>query len=609
MLQRFPLIVMTGMLLFLAACSDEPAGPAADDRSARPETAPFERSDGDIDFTDRYIVVFKDATSDTDGLIDELTRGNGSQVHFRYRHAIKGFCATIPSQALEGIRRNPNIAYIEADGPVSKWGVQANPPSWGLDRIDQRNLPLNSSYTYNTDGTGVTVYIIDTGIRFDHQEFSGRASSGYDFIDNDPDASDCDGHGTHVAGTVGGTTVGVAKNVTLKAVRVLNCSGSGSYSVVIAGVDWVKNNHASPAVANMSLGGGGSLALDQAVASAVASGVTFAVSAGNSNAPACNYSPAREPSAITVGSTTSTDARSSFSNYGSCVDIFAPGSSIYSSTMTSTNTYASWSGTSMSSPHVAGVAALYLSANPGANPTQVTAAIVNGATDGVVGNPGTGSPNKLLYSLLTGSGGGNPPAAPSALNAAAASSSQINLSWTDNAGDESGFLIERSLDGLLFSQIGSVGANVTNYSSTGLNPSTLYYFRVRAFNSYGNSAYSNTASATTLAASPVTYVHVGAANGFSTPVKNNWTATLDVTVHDASHAPVAGALVTVVWSGGASGSATAVTNSSGVASVTTSAINRKRSSVSMNVSNITGTGLSYNSGANHATLPVTVLKP
>ncbi len=609
MLQRFPLIVMTGMLLLLAACSDEPAGPAADGQSAPPEAAPFDRPGGEIDLRDRYIVVFKDATTDTDGLIDELTRGNGSQVHFRYRHAIKGFCATIPSQALEGIRRNPNIDYIEADGPVSKWGVQANPPSWGLDRIDQRNLPLNSSYTYNTDGTGVTVYIIDTGIRFDHQEFSGRASSGYDFIDNDTDASDCDGHGTHVAGTVGGTTVGVAKNVALKAVRVLNCTGSGSYSVVIAGVDWVKNYHTSPAVANMSLGGGGSLALDQAVASAVASGVTLAVAAGNSNAPACNYSPAREPSAITVGATTTSDARASYSNYGSCVDIFAPGSSIYSSTMTSTNTYASWSGTSMATPHVAGVAALYLSANPGASPAQVTAAIVNGATDGVVGNPGNGSPNKLLYSLLTGSGGGNPPAAPSALSAAAASSSQINLSWTDNAGDESGFLIERSLDGFLFSQIGSVGANVTNYSSTGLNPGTLYYFRVRAFNSYGNSAYSNTANATTLAPPAVTYVHVGAANGFSTPVKNNWTATLDVTVHDASHAPVAGAAVTVAWSGGASGSATAVTNSSGVARVTTSPINRKRTSVSMTVTNITGTNLSYDSGANHATLPVLVSKP
>lgn len=609
MLQRFPLIVMTGMLLFLAACSDEPAGPAADDSSARPEAVPFERTDGDIDFTDRYIVVFKDATSDTDGLIDELTRGNGSQVHFRYRHAIKGFCATIPSQALEGIRRNPNIAYIESDGPVSKWGVQSNPPSWGLDRIDQRNLPLNSSYTYNTDGTGVTVYIIDTGIRFDHQEFSGRASSGYDFIDNDADASDCDGHGTHVAGTVGGTTVGVAKNVTLKAVRVLNCQGSGSYSGVIAGVDWVKNNHASPAVANMSLGGGASLALDQAIASAVASGVTFAVAAGNSNAPACNYSPAREPSAITVGSTTSSDARSSFSNYGSCVDIFAPGSSIYSSTMTSTNTYASWSGTSMATPHVAGVAALYLSANPGANPTQVTAAIVNGATDGVVGNPGTGSPNKLLYSLLTGSGGGNPPAAPSALSASAVSASQINLSWTDNAGDESGFSIER-YNGTAFVQIATVGANATSFSNTGLSASTLYEYRVRAYNSYGNSTYSNSASATTQTLSPVTYVHVGAATGYSTPVRNNWTATLDVTVHDASsHNAVAGALVTVVWSGGASGSATAVTNSSGVASVTTSPINRKRTSVSMTVTNITGANLSYDSNANHATLTVIVLKP
>ncbi len=609
MQKRFPIMVVLGLLLLLSACSEQPADPVPESGPAGREAMKSVTGDEEIDFKDRYIVVFRDAVTNTDDLIDQLTRNSSGRVHFRYHHAIKGFCATLPEQALEGIRRNPAVAYVEADGPVSKWGVQPSPPSWGLDRIDQRNLPLNQSYSYGNDGTGVTVYIIDTGIRFDHQEYVGRATSGYDFIDNDTYAYDCDGHGTHVAGTVGGTTVGVAKNVALKAVRVLNCQGSGSYSTVIAGVDWVRYNHATPAVANMSLGGGGSTALDQAVANAVASGVTFVVSAGNSNASACNYSPARAPSAITVGSTTSSDSRSSFSNYGSCVDIFAPGSGIYSSTMNTTSSYASWSGTSMASPHVAGVAALYLSANPGASPAQVTAAIVNGATNGVIVNAGTGSPNKLLYSLIAGAPSNTVPADPTGLSATAVSSSQIDLQWTDASNDETGFAIEQSANGTNFSQVATVGANTTSYSRTGLTGGTHYWFRVRAYNGNGPSGYTNVADATTQSPPVLTSVHVGAASGYATPARKNWTATLEVTVHNASHAPVAGATVTVAWSGGANGSATAVTNASGVAVVSTSTISRKQSSVDLTVSGIAGSGLSYNAAANHAALPVTVLKP
>ncbi|MFZ1730440.1 MAG: S8 family serine peptidase [Bacteroidota bacterium] len=611
-MRRIPLLFVAA-LLFFAACSDQPAAPGPSDGTTGREAAAFDAggssSDGIVDLKDRYIVVFKDAVGNTDEAIDQLSRGNGSTVHYRYRYAIKGFCATIPAQALEGIRRNPNVAYIEADAPMhAVTQTQNNPPSWGLDRIDQTNLPLNSTYIYNNDGTGVTAYIIDTGIRYDHQEFGNRASFGFDAFGGT--GADGNGHGTHVSGTVGGITVGVAKNVSLVAVRVLNNQGSGTTSGVIAGIDWVKNNHTSTAVANMSLGGGASTSLDQAVANAVAAGVTFVVAAGNDNANASNYSPAREPSAITVGSTTNTDARSSFSNYGSILDVFAPGSSIYSSYKNSSSSYATLSGTSMATPHVVGVAALYLGANPNASPAQVTAAIVNAATPGVVGNPGTGSPNLLLYSLFAPPTPGTAPAAPTSLTATAVSSSAIDLSWSDPATNESGFYIERSTNGTNFTQIASVGANVTSFSNTGLSSSTHFYYQVRAYNSYGTSSYSNVADAFTQAPPATTAVHVGAASGTSVLVqRSNWTATLSVSVHDASHNPVSGVTVSVSWSGGASGSSTAITNASGVATVTTPAINRKKSYVDMTVTNLSGANITYSSGANHAALPVRVFKP
>ena len=253
-------------------------------------------------------------------------------------------------------------------------------------------------------------YIIDTGIRSTHSDFGGRATSGYDAIDGGS-ADDCNGHGTHVAGTVGGTTYGVAKGVSLVAVRVLDCGGSGTTSGVIAGVNWVTSNHGAgqPAVANMSLGGGASSALDTAVSNSIADGVTYALAAGNSNANACNSSPARTPNAITVGATTSSDARASFSNYGTCVDIFAPGSSITSAWYTSNTATNTISGTSMASPHVAGAAAVYLEANPSATPAQVASALIAAATTGKVTSPGTGSPNRLLYIAPPGGGGTNPP--------------------------------------------------------------------------------------------------------------------------------------------------------------------------------------------------------
>ncbi|MFT7836439.1 S8 family serine peptidase [Saccharothrix sp. BKS2] len=343
---------------------------------------------------DSYIVVLKDTGASS---VSALSGKYQAVVKHTYTRALRGFSATMTEAQARRLAADPSVSYVQQDGEVTISGTQAPTPSWGLDRIDQAALPLDNSYTYPNEGEGVTAYIIDTGIRNSHGDFGGRASSGRDTVDNDNDTADCNGHGTHVAGTVAGTAHGVAKLSKLVGVRVLNCAGSGTYAGVIAGIDWVTANAVKPAVANMSLGGGADATVDQAVRNSIASGVTYAIAAGNSNgADACNYSPARTAEAITVGSTTNTDARSSFSNVGTCVDIFAPGSSITSAWYTNDTATNTISGTSMASPHVAGAAAVYLAANPTATPQQVRDALVDGATNGVVTSPGTGSPNKLL---------------------------------------------------------------------------------------------------------------------------------------------------------------------------------------------------------------------
>ncbi|MGA5192002.1 S8 family peptidase [Streptomyces exfoliatus] len=331
----------------------------------------------------------------------------GAKIKRTYTSAINGYSVELSEAQARKLAADPAVKSVVQNRVFTIDATQPSPPSWGLDRIDQRALPLNQSYTYpDTAGSGVTAYIIDTGVRISHTDFGGRAFNGFDAVDNDNVAQDGNGHGTHVAGTVAGTAYGVAKKAKIVGVRVLDNNGSGTTAGVVAGIDWVTRNAVKPAVANMSLGGGVDSTLDAAVRNSIASGVTYAVAAGNSNANASNYSPARVTEAITVGSTTSSDARSSFSNYGTVVDIFAPGSSITSAWNTGDSATNSISGTSMASPHVAGAAALYLGNNPTSTPAQVGTALVNAATPNVVTSPGTGSPNRLLY---VGDGTTTPP--------------------------------------------------------------------------------------------------------------------------------------------------------------------------------------------------------
>ncbi len=365
----------------------------------------------------QYIVVLKPSAAALTGetsraarvsaVANDIATAHRAQLVRSFNRALRGFVVKADDAALARLLADPRVAYVEEDGYV-----RANPTqtgaTWGIDRADQRNLPLSGSYTYNTTAAGVHAYIIDTGLLAGHNEFAGRVGNGFDSVGGG--TNDCNGHGTHVAGTVGGTTWGVAKGVTLHPVRVLDCGGSGTWAGVIAGIDWVAANRVLPAVANMSLGGGANTAVDTAVANLNNAGVTVVVAAGNNAGDACLNSPARAPSAITVGATGSNDARSiwtpgsSESNFGSCLDIFAPGTAITSAWHTGNTATNTISGTSMAAPHVAGAAALYLADNPAAAPAQVTASILGNATPNVVSDPRAGSPNLLLYTLGTGNG-------------------------------------------------------------------------------------------------------------------------------------------------------------------------------------------------------------
>ena len=392
-------VPLAALALAAAACADPsaPVTPAAD------APAPAARVAGPSDaaaqpIADQYIVVFRDDVGDVPGLARRL---GGAGLRHTYRAAVKGFSARMSAQAAAALARNPNVALVEQDQVMSVVATTQTGATWGLDRIDQRALPLSTTYTYARDGAGVHAYIVDTGIRLSHGEFAGRLAGGYDAIASGGAAADCNGHGTHVAGTVGGTVHGVAKRVTLHPVRVLDCNGSGTTSGVIAGVDWVAANHVKPAVANMSLGGGASSSLDAAVQNAIGRGVTFVVAAGNGDRlgrqlDACTTSPARVGAAITIGATDRTDTKASWSNYGSCVDFFAPGVGITSAWYQSDGQTNTISGTSMAAPHVAGAAALHLQANAGASPQAVRDALYAATSKGIVKSSSTAN-NHLLY--------------------------------------------------------------------------------------------------------------------------------------------------------------------------------------------------------------------
>lgn len=363
----------------------------------------------------QYIVVLNESYLDK-AAAEPSVRSNseylkyvyGGNVKSTFARAIAGFVGTMSERQAIALSRDERVAFVEQDSYTSAESVQSS-ATWGLDRIDQRSFPLDARYTYATDASNVHAYVIDSGIRTSHTSFGGRASSDFDLI-NDGN-QDCLGHGTHVAGTIGSSTWGVAKNVRLHSVRVMGCTASGTVSELISGIDWVASNHISPAVANISItASGNSNALNSSVNALVRAGVTVVTSAGNYGADACNYSPANVANAITVGATGTTDIRATFSNFGSCVDLFAPGISIFSASNGDDTSYRVMNGTSMSSPHVAGVAALYLAQNPTASPATVAQTIVSTATTGVVANLDSASPNKMVYSWF----GGTPPPAQAA---------------------------------------------------------------------------------------------------------------------------------------------------------------------------------------------------
>jgi subtilisin family serine protease len=469
-------LLSAALLCGVAACSDTPTSTIPAVRI--PQGANLSSS-ASVPIPGRYIVQFRNNTVTSLKNAMSVQQSYGGSVERVYTAAINGAVLQLSASAAATLRADPRVLSIEQDQTIAITTVQNNPPSWGLDRIDQHSLPLNNAFSYGNSGSGVTAYIIDTGINFSQADFNGRAVTGYDAITAGGTAVDCNGHGTHTAGTVGSTTYGVAKSVRLVAVRVMDCVGNGTTSSVIAGIDWVTQHATRPAVANMSLGGSYTAALNTAVENSIAAGVSYAISAGNSSADACNYSPASAPHAITVGATTIGDAFASFSNFGSCVKISAPGYNITSLWIGPSGTTNTISGTSMAAPHVAGVAALFLAANPNATPAQVLTGLTSNATQNVVTSLPASTPNLLLYEGFIGgtTATNQPPTATLSAPAANGSYAQnSSVSFTGAGSDpEDGALSGASLvwtssrDG----QIGTGTSFTRNNLSVGTHTITL----------------------------------------------------------------------------------------------------------------------------------------
>jgi len=436
---------------------------------------------------DHYIVVLKE------GAPSDIPSAQGVTPERIYQKIFNGFSARLNTQALNALNKNPNVQEIIQDKilklelPLPSY-VQAS-PTWGIDRIDQRKSPLDSKYMYEYTGSGVNAYVIDTGINFYHEEFEGRAVPGFDAFSDGKNGSDCQGHGTHVAGTIGSKTFGVAKGVKLISVRVLDCSGSGSLSGVLAGLDWIGTNNSGPAVANMSLGSSKNNTLNEAVKKLFSLNINVVVAGGNSNGDACNYSPSSATEAITVGASDETDKRAAFSNYGNCLDLFAPGVNITSTWYSSPTASAVLSGTSMASPHVVGVASLYLQENPQLDSNQLTEAIKNSSTKFAVLNA-----NSLASHLVYSFNDGVPqtiPQAPGSLVATYLERKGINLTWKDNSQNEEGFEIYKSTNMGSFVSLGKVNAQTTSFLDQNFTQGSVYSYRVMAFNSAGFSDFSN----------------------------------------------------------------------------------------------------------------------
>jgi aqualysin 1 len=521
------------LALFVAGCLQEPdlTGPQ---KTGNQALAPFIAHPNAEIVPDGYIVVLKQDIMQVDSDVDDIERSYGIRAAYRYQTALKGFAARLSAASLDGLRHDPRVAYIEQDQVAHAVGTQPG-ATWGLDRIDQHDLPLNSTYNYNQTGTGVDAYILDTGIRITHNEFGGRAAAGVDEITPGGTADDANGHGTHVAGTVGGTTYGVAKNVHLIAVRVLDASGSGTFAQVIAGVDWVTADHTTrPAVANMSLTGSVSASLDAAVRNSIADGVTYCVAAGNSGANVSNFSPADVAEAITVGATNINDVWASFSNFGAGVDILAPGVNVTSAWNTSNTATNTISGTSMATPHVCGASALFLEANPASTPAQVVAGLTAIASPNKITGVPSGTVNLLLYSLIGGAT--PPPAAPtlvSPANGATGVSTSPTLTWNASATATS-YRVQVATDAAFATLVSDQSVPGTSANVTGLAAGTVHYWRVNATNAGGTSAWSTVSSFTTAAGGgpPAAPTLVSPSNGtpnaFRTPTLT-WNASTGAT--------------------------------------------------------------------------------